>query len=246
MSARYVVRFDDICPTMNWPVWARLERILHRHRVRPVMSVVPDNRDPGLAVGPEVGDFWARVRAWQAAGWTIALHGHQHLYCTRSAGLIGINGFSEFAGLAEEAQRTKLEQGLSIFAREGVRADAWVAPAHSFDEVTVRLLVSAGVNVISDGFYWRPVTRLGAIWVPQQLWRVRSLPWGTWTVCYHHNHFDDAAIARFEGEIAAYADRIVGLREVAAGDVAACGVLDRAFSSAWRIALKLRRAMTSA
>lgn len=28
-------------------------------------------------------------------------------------------------------QRSKLQAALAVFAREGVRADAWVAPAHS-------------------------------------------------------------------------------------------------------------------
>ena len=157
-----------------------------------------------------------------------------------------INGFSEFAGLTEEAQRTKLEHGLAIFARERVRVDAWVAPAHSFDALTVRLLLNSGVTVISDGFYWRPVTRLGAIWVPQQLWRLRPLPWGTWTVCYHHNHFDDAAIDRFESDIAAYADRIVDFQQLATGDVARCGILDHAFSSAWRLGLRMKRSRATA
>jgi predicted deacetylase len=246
VSARYVVRFDDICPTMNWRVWARLEPILNRYGVRPVMSVVPDNQDPSLVIGQERGDFWARVRDWQVAGWTIALHGHQHLYCTQNAGLVGINSYSEFAGLPAQVQRTKLRQGLEIFAREGVRADAWVAPAHSFDEVTVRLLLEAGVSVISDGFHLRPVMRLGATWIPQQLWRLRSLPCGTWTVCYHHNQFDEAAINRFERDIAAYAARIVDFRQLTSSAVVEWGFLDRAFSWLWRIALKLKHARAPA
>lgn len=242
MSARYLVRFDDICPTMNWQVWAQLEPVLQAHDVKPIMAVVPDNRDSHLAVDAPRSDFWMRVRRWQAAGWTIALHGHQHLYATREAGLVGINRYSEFAGLAEDRQREKLQLALAVFEREGVRVDAWVAPAHSFDAVTLRLLVQAGVRVVSDGFYTRPVLHMGAVWVPQQLWRFRPMWRGLWTVCFHHNAFDQAAVERFAEDIANYAPHIVDLpAALASHAVAQRGATDAAFASAWMAALWLKR-----
>lgn len=242
MSARYLIRFDDICPTMNWQVWEQLEPVLQAHGVKPVMAVVPDNRDPHLDVDAPRTDFWTRVRRWQAAGWTIALHGHQHLYATREAGLVGINRFSEFAGLAEDRQREKLQLALAVFEREGVRVDAWVAPAHSFDAVTLRLLVQAGVRVVSDGFYTRPVQHMGAVWVPQQLWRFRPMWRGLWTVCFHHNAFDRAAVERFAADIANYAVHIVDLpAAIASHAVVQRGAADAAFASAWMAALRLKR-----
>jgi predicted deacetylase len=247
MSASYIVRFDDICPTMNWRVWDRLEPVLDRHGVRPILAVVPDNRDPKLLVDSAKVDFWSRVRRWQATGWTIGLHGYQHLYATRNAGLVGINGFSEFAGLAEDVQRDKLTRALQVFEQEGVHADAWVAPAHSFDAMTVGLLLEAGVKVISDGYYCRPVRHLGALWVPQQLWRFRSMPAGLWTVCYHHNHFDEAAVARFTADIGSHANCIVDAPRVGAiENMPERNFLDRALSSAWLTALKLKRLRISA
>lgn len=242
MAARYIVRFDDICPTMNWRVWSRLQPVLDQHGVKPIMAVVPDNQDEHLVVDPPRNDFWAQVRRWQAAGWTIALHGFQHHYENTEAGLLGLNPFSEFAGLPEPVQRHKLEQALRIFAQHGVRADAWVAPAHSFDAVTVRLLLEHGVKVISDGFYARPVRHLGAAWIPQQLWRFRPAPAGLWTVCYHHNAFDDAAIGRFAADMARYAGRIVGVPDAAAlAAVPDRGLADRLLSAAWLAALRIKR-----
>jgi len=247
VSARYLVRFDDICPTMDWRAWSRLEPVLQAHGVKPIMAVVPDNRDPHLVAGEAVPDFWARVRAWQAQGWTIALHGHQHLYTTREAGLVGINRRSEFAGLPETTQRDKLQQALAVFAREGVRADAWVAPAHAFDAVTLKLLLEAGIDVVSDGFYRRPLRHLGALWVPQQLWRFRPMPAGLWTVCYHCNGFGDAQVERFAGDIERYASRIVSLAEAcAAPRIGDHNGLDAAFAAAWRAALRLKRLRAAA
>lgn len=242
MSARYLVRFDDICPTMDWDAWARIEPVLQAHAVKPIMAVVPDNRDPHLVAGAQAADFWARVRRWQAQGWTIALHGHQHLYSTRDPGLVGINPFSEFAGLPEAAQRDKLQRALAVFACEGVRADAWVAPGHSFDALTVKLLLEAGIDVVSDGLYGRPLRHLGALWVPQQLWRFRPMPAGLWTVCYHCNGFGAAATDGFARDIRRYAARIVSLADAcAAPHVATRSGLDVAFAAVWRGALRLKR-----
>lgn len=247
MTARYIVRFDDICPTMDWRAWARIEPVLHEHGVKPIMAVVPDNRDQQLVAGEAAPDFWPRVRRWQAQGWTIALHGHQHLYTTREPGLVGVNRYSEFAGLPEAVQRDKLRDALAVFAREGVRADAWVAPAHSFDELTVKLLLEAGVGVISDGFYRRPLRHLGALWVPQQLWRFRPMPAGLWTVCYHCNGFSHAAVEGFARDIARYATRIVSMHDAcAAPRIAARNGLDAAFAAAWRAALRLKQLRAAA
>ena len=79
-----LLRFDDICPTMNWGTWDAGRGPDGPLGLRPILAVVPDNRDPKLVAGPPRADFWERVRGWQARGWTIALHGYQHLYVTRA------------------------------------------------------------------------------------------------------------------------------------------------------------------
>src|SRR6478672_6653645 len=98
MDAQYLIRFDDLCPTMNWQVWAEIETILLESRVSPILAVVPDNRDTALMVGPPRSDFWVEVRRWQQRGWTIGMHGYQHTYVTEEAGIVGIWPRSEFAG----------------------------------------------------------------------------------------------------------------------------------------------------
>ena len=61
---RYLLRFDDICPTMNWAIWDKVEEGLRRHDVRPILAVVPDNHDSKLRIDPPRADFWDRVRQW--------------------------------------------------------------------------------------------------------------------------------------------------------------------------------------
>jgi len=241
MSARFLLRFDDLCPTMNWGVWEQIESILVRHGIKPLLAVVPDNRDPNLVVDAPRADFWERVRRWQEQGFAIALHGYQHLYETGHSGLLGINAYSEFAGLTYEEQRDKIERGLAIFSREGIRPDAWAAPAHSFDAVTLRVLGECGIRVVLDGFYWRPVFTMGALWIPQQMWRFRSMPGGVWTVGYHHNRFSAGDIARLEAKISHYRKDIVSLEAMVRHYPAKSpSVMERFFSALWLVCLRFK------
>ena len=242
MTAKYIVRFDDLCATMNWSVWERIERILSKNNIQPLLAVVPDNRDPKLMIEATRSDFWDRVRGWQAAGWSIGLHGFEHRYQTRCSGLVGINAYSEFAGLPYAEQHAKLKRALTIFERYGVRADAWVAPAHAFDMSTVNALKDLGVDVISDGFFARAVKRLGALWVPQQIWQFRPMPFGLWTVCYHHNHFSELEIRRFESDVESFASQIVSLDDVIRHhSIEECALVDVAFARTWLATLQIRR-----
>lgn len=216
-GARYLLRFDDICPTMNWAVWNEIEAALDRYEIRPILAVVPDNQDPKLIVDPPRDDFWARVRTWQAKGWAIALHGYQHRYVIQDAGLVGLNRMSEFAGLPRQQQQSKLEAGLSIFRREGIRPRLWVAPGHSFDRTTVELLGEMGIDTICDGFHYRPHSdEMSTFWVPQQMWRLRYMPAGVWTVCLHHNGWTKAELERFQSQVEVYRPLLTCFEKVSA------------------------------
>jgi predicted deacetylase len=250
-DARFLLRFDDLCPTMNWAMWDAIEAHLVRMEVRPILAVVPDNRDPKLVAGPPRADFWDRVRRWQGMGWAIALHGCQHVYVNRNPGMIGLNPQSEFAGLARSVQERKLTVGLGIFREQGVRADAWVAPAHSFDRTTVELLVELGVPVISDGLWRWPFRRRGMIWVPQQVWDFCPRPPGVWTVCLHPNAWSRTDLEAFIAHLETYAARMTdlaavvdryGTRAPTLGDHLTAG-----YASAWTHGLRPRlvRAVTT-
>jgi predicted deacetylase len=214
---RYLLRFDDLCPTMNWTRWDEIEGLLAQHAIKPIVAVVPDNRDPKLMIEAPRPDFWDRVRAWQAQGWTIALHGYQHTYVNQNPGLMGITPQSEFAGLSREEQAAKLQAGLAIFEAEGVHADAWIAPSHSFDFVTVALLAEYGIRVISDGFARRLYTDRGHTWIPCQIWdRFVEKPAGVWTVCMHHNRWTAETVEALRQDLQAFHPRITSVAELLA------------------------------
>lgn len=215
MGAQYIVRFDDLCPTMNWAVWQQVEEALIDAGVCPLLAVVPDNRDPELMREAADPFFWPKVRQWQKRGWTIGLHGYQHVYETPNAGIIGRNRYSEFAGLPYETQVAKLHKAMTIFAREGVRPDVWVAPAHSFDEATLAALVQCGLKTVSDGYAAFPYRgERGIFWIPQQLGRFRKMPLGVWTVCLHHNRWKAEDLQRFRDALATFRGQFVSAADL--------------------------------
>jgi peptidoglycan/xylan/chitin deacetylase (PgdA/CDA1 family) len=214
LAPSYLLRFDDICPTMAWSTWDKVEAALDEAQVRPIVAIVPDNQDPKLIVEPARADFWERARGWQARGWSIGLHGHQHRYSTEDPGLVGLNPYSELAGLSEAEQKEKLALGLAVFAAQGIKADLFVAPAHSFDEATLAALGALGVGVLSDGLFPLPRRSHGLLWVPQQVWRFRPMPPGVWTICIHANRWGDPEVDRLRRDLERYRRMIVDLPSV--------------------------------
>lgn len=210
----FILRFDDICPSMNWSVWAEIENVLIDFGIKPIIAVVPDNRDPNLNFSGPVQDFWVRVRRWQTLGWAIAMHGYQHVYVNRNPGILGVNSNSEFAGLPRSLQEYKLKQALKIFQREDVRVDAWIAPSHSFDWTTIGLLKELDVNVISDGYAFYPYKDVyGMLWVPSQLSYLRNMPPGIWTFCQHHNEMTDELLKIFLVNLGKYRSRMISFSD---------------------------------
>jgi hypothetical protein len=97
-KAHYLLRFDDLCPTMDRRRWLRFLPVLKRFRLHPILAIVPDNQDPELKRDTPDPTFWAQMREWQASGATIALHGYQHLCLARGRSLVNLHSQSEFAG----------------------------------------------------------------------------------------------------------------------------------------------------
>lgn len=240
----FLVRFDDICPTMNWDIWDQIESILCDLDIKPILAVIPDNRDQEFKYCDERDNFWDCVRRWQALGWSIGLHGYQHLYVTTNAGLLNWSSFSEFSGLKYEQQKSKLEKAIAIFRHERIEPRIWVAPAHSFDETTLRVLKELGIKIISDGFSFQPYLDLEKLfWIPVQVSRFRSIcSFGTWTVCLHHNTWTQKELNRFRHDVTRFRKKITNLDDVLVRHGGrSYSFADLIFKHAYRYALRARR-----
>jgi predicted deacetylase len=215
MPAAYLIRFDDICPTMNWQIWGEIEALLLEKNVKPILAVIPENLDPALMVDDPVPDFWERVRRWQSLGWTIALHGYQHKYVNSRKGLMGISPYSEFTGLPREDQEDRLRRGMEVFRQQGIHTEVFVAPAHSFDRTTLSLLPKYGLKVVSDGLSRLPYsTKDGLFWIPQQIWKFSWKCSGVWTVCFHHNIWGKQEMEDFRRSLDRFQGQLTSVQEV--------------------------------
>lgn len=209
-KAAYVIRFDDLCPEMNTPIWEKIESILNRYHVRPIVAVVPCNEDPDLKRQEAIRDFWDRIRKYQKCGWMICLHGYDHVYTNHNSGIMGISANSEFAGIDYALQIDKITRGFDVFAQHGVRVDGFIAPSHSFDSTTLKVLKKCGINLISDGHLNYPYSYQGMRWIPCQVWdRIRDEKRGLHTICIHHNNWTNENVYAFEKDMARFHEAII-------------------------------------
>ena len=185
--AQYLLRFDDLCPTMEQQRWQPLRALISEFGLRPILAVIPDNMDPEMKCSPSDPEFWAQMREMEAAGATIAAHGFQHRCEHRSENLIGLHRRAEFAGVSLELQSEWVAAGLRILRGHGLTPKLWVAPRHAFDMNTLRAVRMEGLGYISDGFARVPFNRGGVTWIPQQLWSPVRKSKGLWTICIHSN-----------------------------------------------------------
>ncbi|MBO5911510.1 MAG: DUF2334 domain-containing protein [Elusimicrobiaceae bacterium] len=163
---KILIRFDDICPTMNWAQWDRAVEVLNKYGVKPLLGVVPDCQDPILHIDPPRPDFWEYIKKLQKQGWTLAMHGYQHHYDNIAKGLITRRGNTEFAGHPYQLQYEKIKKGKAILESHGIFTDIFFAPSHSYDENTLKALAANGFNYLSDGKTLRAIKRHGIICLP--------------------------------------------------------------------------------
>lgn len=163
---KILIRFDDICPTMNWEQWGRAKRMLDEAGVTALLGVVPDNTDPDLMIDSPRQDFWEYIKGLQEQGYTIAMHGYHHQFELKADGLVTRNKISEFAGLPYEVQFDKIRKGKEILNSHGIESDVFFAPAHSYDDNTLRALVACGFKYVSDGLSSKPYKRHGITLLP--------------------------------------------------------------------------------
>lgn len=225
-------RLDDITPDMNWKYFYRIEEIFEGFGVKPLIGVVPKNRDTSLGVPPvEIEDdsfitmspeaaygsrdemFWSEIRRLQEKGWCIAQHGYDHRYTTQDSGILGINPFSEFAGLPYKQQCDKIKKGQKILAENGISSTIFMAPGHTFDKNTLKALKENGFLYVTDGYSNQCYVRNGLCFIPctQSTPRLVS---GVDTVCYHTNHMTPSDFLQLENFIRENREKVKDFSQV--------------------------------
>lgn len=183
---RCAFRLDDITPDMNWDNFEALKQLFNKYHIAPLLGVVPDSKDPHLCVSTPREDFWDIMHSLKQEGWSISQHGYCHVYETEDAGLLGINPFSEFAGLPYEEQYDKLKKGKEILKTHNLDTDIFMAPGHTYDKNTLKALVQNGFQFVTDGYSEKPYKKMGLTFIPSRMSGPGKIK-GVDTVCLHLN-----------------------------------------------------------
>lgn len=190
---KFIIRLDDASEKMDYVKWMRMESILDKYGVIPLVGIIPDCLDPDMEKYPLINNFWDEILPrWNDKKWTFALHGLHHIKETDKGGINPVNKKSEFAGLPLDKQKEKILSGLKILNEHNIFLKVFFAPFHTFDKNTlVAIKECSDIRIISDTIANKPYYRSGFTFVPQQAGHVRKLNIDVVTFCYHPNIMED-------------------------------------------------------
>lgn len=185
---------------MDRAKWQRMEDILEKYGVKPLVGIIPANADPKTMIAPEDADFWKKARLWEKKGWSIALHGYDHVCITQEGGINPVHHRSEFAGLSFNEQAEKIEKGYQILKERNVEPAYFFAPSHTFDKTTLKAIKDCtSIRMISDLIATKPYKRGEFTVVPCQMGKLREMPIsGYWCACYHPNNMKEGEFEALE------------------------------------------------
>jgi predicted deacetylase len=197
---KYLVRLDDACPTMNKDKWNKIESILDKYAIRPMVGVIPLNEDPELECNDADENFWNNVLHWEEKGWAIALHGCNHVYTSSSGGINPVHKRSEFAGESLTVQKKKIKTAVEFLKKKNIDPKFFFAPSHTFDLNTlIALKEESDIRFISDTISFYPYKFNDFCFIPQQFGRFKNIKIpGCWTFCFHPNTMTDSSVLLFE------------------------------------------------
>lgn len=208
--SKYIIRLDDATIRMDILKWEKMEKLLDKYNIKPLVGIIPDCKDPMMRKYDYDPEFWIKAKKWQEKEWSIAMHGYDHVYITKNCGINPVNNRSEFAGLDLETQRVKIKNGVQILEKHGIQPVAFFAPSHTFDENTIiALKEESNIRIISDTIANDAYVKYGITFVPQQSGKVRYLPFRLVTFCYHPNTMTELDFCNLERFIKANRKRFI-------------------------------------
>lgn len=240
----YLIRLDDACPYMNSEKWQYMEDILDKYGIKPLVGVIPANADPLTMIEKEDPCFWEKVHRWMKKGWTMAMHGYDHV-CISNSGMNGINPMwkrSEFAGVPLEKQKEKIRKGLQILNANGVNPEVFFAPSHTFDENTMKALeYETNIRVISDTIALKPYKKGTFTFIPQITGHCVKIPLsGVYTFCFHPNTMKERSFIAMDNFLSMYKDSFISFTDIDLSKVGKMGLKDRIIRNAFFSVRKLK------
>lgn len=214
--SKYLLRLDDASDYMDVEKWQKMENLLDKYGIKPLVGIIPDNKDASLIYNYKQDlTFWNKVLSWKNKGWELALHGCYHKYTTKEGGINPVNKRSEFAGVSLDEQRKMIRHGIDILKQYGIVTNIFFAPSHTFDKNTlIALKEESNIRIISDTIANDVYFENDFYFIPEQSGRVRNLPFKLCTFCYHPNTMSDKDFENLEIFLKKYYFKFVAVKEI--------------------------------
>ena len=211
-----LVRMDDITETMNWALMDRCEKLFDKFKIKPLLGIIPINKDPELLKFPKNDRFWERVESWKNKGWEITMHGCNHLYTQKSdkKDIFNYGGDSEFYGLDYSTQLNKIKIGLEEFKKREIKVRSFFAPNHIYDSNTLKALKDSDIKIIIDGYGLFPYYKNEILFIPQLFYKEIFLPFGIQSTQMHINEWNDETYKNFEVFVEKNYSKILSLSNI--------------------------------
>ena len=211
-----LIRMDDISENMNWALMNKCEKLFDKFKIKPLLGIIPINKDPDLLKFPKNDRFWERVKSWENKGWEITMHGCNHLYTQKSdkKDIFNYGGDSEFYGLDYSTQLNKIKTGLKEFNNREIKVRSFFAPNHIYDSNTLKALKESNIKIIIDGYGLFPYYKNEILFIPQLFYKEIFLPFGIQSTQMHINEWNDKTYKNFEVFIEKNYSKILSLNNI--------------------------------
>ena len=206
-----LIRLDDIAENMNWDLMEKSELLFEKYEIKPMLGVIPNNKDNELLSYSKKNNFWDQVRNWREKGWEIAMHGYTHVYdkICKNEDYFNYGGGSEFCGHTLETQISRIKNGLQKFKNEKIKIRSFFAPNHTYDKNTFIALKNFRINEVIDGYGLMPYIENDIKFIPQLFYKVFALPFGIQTLQIHLNYWEQKDFDNFEKFIKKHSNKII-------------------------------------
>ena len=206
-----LIRLDDIAENMNWNLMEKSELLFEKYGIKPILGVIPNNKDNELLSYSKKNNFWEQVRNWRDKGWEIAMHGYTHVYdkICKNEDYFNYGGGSEFCGHTLETQISRIKNGLQKFKNEKIKIRSFFAPNHTYDKNTFIALKNFRINEVIDGYGLMPYIENDIKFIPQLFYKVFALPFGIQTLQIHLNYWEQKDFDNFEKFIKKHSNKII-------------------------------------
>lgn len=185
-----LVRLDDICPTMDIVQFRSAVSLLDRYSIKPLLGIIPYNRDQELFCDKPHRNYNQLINEFSSKGYSFAMHGYHHTCEGSSTNLAVINRRSEFLGEEYSTQVDKIRKGKEKLSEMNISTDTFIAPFHSYDEVTIKALAECGFKYMSDGKSMLPYNWHGIDCIPCRSYGCpKMVLFGHYTAVFHPNEW---------------------------------------------------------